>query len=186
MYRFHAVQGNAHVGKPHLLELAGLFLGDEGAVGGNDRTHALGRGMAGQFHQVLAHQGLAAREEHDRRAVGGQVVDHGLGLFGADVVGAVHGHGLGVAVHALQVAALGHVPDHHGLLVLGELEQVRGQVAGFTAVTQGVGGLHLTAIQFGNTDHRTILYSESPFVPRRDSGHGAGGMARGSPEERPA
>ena len=116
----------------------------------------------------------------------GQVVDHGLGLFGADVVGAVHGHGLGVAVHAFQVAALGHVPDHHGLLVLGELEQVRGQVAGFTAVTQGVGGLHLTAIQFGNTDHRTILYSESPFVPRRDSGHGAGGMARGSPEERPA
>ena len=178
---FHAVQGDAHVGEAHALEFTGLFLGDEGAVGGDDGAHALGGGMAGQFHQVLAHQGLAAREEHDRRAVGGQVVDHGLGLFGADVVGAVHGHGLGVAMHALQVAALGHVPDHHGLLVLGELEQVRGQVAGFTAVTQGVGGLHLTAIQFGNTDHRTILYSESPFVPRRDSGHGAGEYGAGKP-----
>ena len=115
--------------------------------------------MAGQFHQVLAHQRLTAGEEHDRRAVGGQIVDHGLGLFGGNVVRAVNGYGLRVAVHALEVAALGHVPHDHGLLVLGELQQMRGKLTGLAAVTQGVRGFHLSAVEFGNTDHGLYPYS---------------------------
>ena len=150
---FAAVQGDAHVGKAHFLEFLGFFRGDEAAVGGDDRAHALLGGVLGQLGQVLAHQGLAAGKEHDRRAEVRQVLYHDLGLLGADVVLALFVHGLGVAVHAFEVAALGHVPDDDGLLVHGKLQQMRGQLAGLPAVAQGVRGFHLPAIQFGNTDH---------------------------------
>ena len=154
---FHAVQRNANVGKSHFLEFAGLFLGNERAVGGNNRAHALGGGVTGKFHQILAHQRFAAREQHDRRAVGRQIIDHGLGLLGIDIVRAVNLNGVGVAMHAFEVAALGHVPDHNGLLIFGELQQVRGQLARFASVTQGVGRLDLSAIQLGNAYHGLVL-----------------------------
>ena len=91
--------------------------------------------MAGKFHQILAHQRFAAGEQHDRRAVGRQIIDHGFCLSGIDVVRTVNFNGVGVAMHALEVAALGHVPDHNGLLIFGELQQVRGQLARFASVT---------------------------------------------------
>lgn len=145
---FHAVQGNAHVGEAHFFEFARLLGRDQGAVGGDHRAHALAGRMAGQLHQILAHQGFAAGKKHHRRAEGRQVVDHGLGLFGIDIIRAVHFHGMGIAVHALEVAALGHVPDNDRFLVLGELQQMRGQFAGFTAVAQCVRRFHLSAVQF--------------------------------------
>ena len=171
MHGLHAVQRNAHIGKPYGLEFAGLGLGDERAVGGDDRPHALGRGVAGQLHQVFAHQGLTAGKKHDRRAVGGQIVDHGLGLGGADLVLAVHGHGLGIAVHALEVAALGHVPDHNGFFILGKLQQMGGQLARLPPVAQGVGGFHLAAVEFGDADHGV-------YVLMRPAGAGVTGRTR--------
>ena len=117
VHGLHAVQRNAHVRKAHFLEFAGFFLGNERAVGRDNRAHAARGGVAGKLHQILAHQRLAARKQHDRRTVGGQIINHGLGLCGVDVVRAVHFNGVGVAMHALEVATLGHVPDHNGLFI---------------------------------------------------------------------
>ena len=90
---------------------------DQGAVGGDDGAHALSDGIGGQFRQVLAHQRLASGKEHHRNAEGGQVVDQGLALRGGQFVRAGFVPGMGVAVHAAQVAAAGDVPDHHRFLV---------------------------------------------------------------------
>ena len=73
--------------------------------------------MAGKLNQIFAHQRFAAREQHDRRTVGGQIINHGLGLCGVDIVRTVNFNGVGVAVHALEIATLGHVPDHNGLFI---------------------------------------------------------------------
>ena len=120
--------------------------------------------MAGQFHKVLAHQRLAAGEEHHRRAVGRQIVDHFLGLFGGNLIAAILFHGLRIAMHALEIATAGHVPDHDWFLVLGELEKVRRKLAGMPTVTQRVGGLDLPAIKLGNADHRLSLHC-APGAP---------------------
>ena len=154
---FGAVQRDAHIGQVDGLELAGLFLGDQGAVGRDDRTHPLFGGVAGEFRQILTHQRLAAGEQHDRSAVCGEIGDDGLALFRGDFILAVRIDGLSVTVHALEVAAAGHVPDHHRLLVFGELKQVGRKLAGMPTVTQSVGRLHLPAVQFGNADHEDSL-----------------------------
>ena len=146
---FGSVQGNADIGQADFLQLSGLGLGDEGAVGGDDRAHAFGRGVFGQLDQIFADQGLAAGKEHDRRAELGQVVDDGLGLIRGDgVLVFARLHGVGVTVHAFQVAPLGHVPDHHGFFVLGELQQVGRKLGGMASVAQGVGRFHGAAVQF--------------------------------------
>jgi hypothetical protein len=49
---------------------------------------------------------------------------------------------------AFEVAPLGHVPDHNGLLVLGELEQIRRELLGIPPVAQRVGGFDVFAIEF--------------------------------------
>ena len=100
-------------------------------------------------------------------AVGGEVVDEHLSLFGIDGIFALVGHGLGVAVGAFQVAALGHVPDHHRLLVGGELEQMGRQLAGVAAVTQGVRGFHLAAVKLGNTDHKILMRGRFKTFPAK-------------------
>ena len=150
---FAAVKRNADVGKADFLELSGHGTVDEGTVGGDDGAHALRGGVAGQFGHVLADGGFAAGEEHDRRAVGGEVVNHDLGLLGGNGVDALVGFGLGIAVRAFEVAAARHVPYDHRLLVGGELEKVGRQLAGMAAVTQGVGRFHLSAVELGNTNH---------------------------------
>ena len=160
MHFLKAIKGNAHIGKAHLAQLLGLCGGDKRTVGGNDSAHAPGLGVLCKLHEVLAHHGLAAGKEHDRTAVGSQIVDHGLGLFCGNVVLALQADSLGVAVHAAQVAALGHVPDHNGLLVLGKLQKMRGQLAGLAPVAQNVRFLHLSAVQFGNADH--MLLAKAP------------------------
>jgi hypothetical protein len=37
--------------------------------------------------------------------------------------------GLGVTVDAFEVASAGHVPDHDGFFILGELKQMGGELA---------------------------------------------------------
>jgi hypothetical protein len=49
---------------------------------------------------------------------------------------------------AFEIAPLGHIPDYDGLLVLGELEQIRGKLLGIPSVTQRVGGFNVFAIKF--------------------------------------
>jgi hypothetical protein len=61
-----AIDGDAHVGQADLLELARLLLGDERAVGADDRAHPLAGRVAGKLDQILAHQGFAAGKQHDR------------------------------------------------------------------------------------------------------------------------
>ena len=153
VHLFAAVEGNAHIGKPHGLEFLGHGAVDEGAVGGDDGAHTLRGGIARQFRQILADGGFAAGKEHDRRAVGGEIVDHDLGLLRGDGVHPLVRFRLSVAVHAFKVAAARHVPDHHGLLVGGELEKVGRQLAGMAAVTQSVGRFHLPAVKLGNANH---------------------------------
>ena len=154
---FGAVQRDAHIGQIDRLEFAGLFLGDQGAVGRDDRAHPLFGGVAGEFRQILTDQRFAAGEQHDRSSVCGKIGDDGLALFRGDFILAVRIDGLSVTVHALEVAAAGHVPDHHRLLVFGELKQVGRELAGMPAVAQSVGRLHLPAVQFGNADHEDSL-----------------------------
>ena len=154
---FRAVQRDADVGKIDGLEFAGLFLGDQGAVGGDDRAHALFGGVAREFGQILTDQRFAAGEQHDGSAVGGEIGDDGLALFRGDFVLPLGIDGLRVAVHALEVTTAGHVPDHHRLLVFGELEQVGRELAGMATVAQRVGRLHLAAVQLGNADHGNSL-----------------------------
>ncbi len=169
VHLFAAVQRNADVGQAHFLQFAGLLLGDQGAVGGDDRPHAARGGVLGQFHQVLAHQRFAAGKEHHRRAVGGEIVDDGLALFGGDFVLAVGVDGLGVTVHALQIATAGHVPDHHRFLVLGELEQVGGKLARMAPVAKGVGGLDLTTVKLGDADHSHSCWLAAGRAGKREA-----------------
>ena len=130
--------------------------------------------MGRQFRQILPHEGFAAGKEEHRGAEGGQVVDHGFGLGRGEFVRLGRGFGSGVAVDATQVAAPGHVPDHHGFLVRRELEQVRGQGSRVAAVAEGVRGFRLTAVEFGDTDHRVL----SPKVCVSPHEYGSPGPVR--------
>ena len=58
---------------------------------------------------------------------------------------------------AAQVAPARAVPDRHGLLVRGELEEVAGQSPAAAAVAQRVRRFHRPAIQFRYSYHRRLL-----------------------------
>ena len=150
---FAAVQGHSHVRQAHAFERLGHVAVNQGAVGGDDRPHAFGRGVFGQFGQVLADQGFPAGKQHDRRAEGRQIVDHDLGAIGGNGVFALFAQGFGVTMHAFKITPAGHVPDDHRFFVGGKLQQMGRQFAGLTPVTQSVRGFHLAAVKFGNTNH---------------------------------
>lgn len=63
---------------------------------------------------------------------------------------------MGVAVDTFQVACPGHVPDHHRLLIRGELKQMRRQILRKPSVTERVRGLYCPAIEFRDTYHLLI------------------------------
>jgi len=96
---------------------------------------------------------FAAGKEDHRHPEGLEVVQEGQALLQRQLPLRLGGRGLGVAVDAFQVAAAGDVPDHHRPLVLGKLQQVRGQTPGMAAVAQDIGGFHRPAIEFGDADH---------------------------------
>jgi hypothetical protein len=49
-------------------------------------------------------------------------------------------------MQALQVAALGDIPDHHWLFIGGKLQQMGRQVPGAAVVAQHVAGFHRAAV----------------------------------------
>ncbi len=114
---FHAVEADADVGQTDIFECPGHGGGDQGAVGGNDGPHALGDRIFGQFRQVRPHQGLAAGKQHDRDAESRQIIDQRLALGGGQFIVEDLVLGLGIAVHAFEVAAPGDVPDNNRLFV---------------------------------------------------------------------
>ena len=68
-----AVQADADVGQADLLKVHRQVPADQGAVGGNDRPHALGDRLGHEFQQVLPHQRFPSRKQDHRRPVGLQV-----------------------------------------------------------------------------------------------------------------
>ena len=120
--RLGAVQADAHVREPQVLQAPGHLRGDEGAVGGDHRPHAVGHGPVHQFQQVGPHQGLAPGKQHHRHAEILQVPEQGQAFRVGQFIGRRARGGLGIAVDAFEVALLGDVPDHHRLFVRGELQ----------------------------------------------------------------
>ncbi len=153
-----SVEADADVGEVDLLEPGRHLVPDQGAVGGDDGAQVAGAGVGNELEDVGAHQGFAAGEEDDRHAEVGEVIDQAHAFLGREFAGVVDVPGVGIAVHAAQVAAAPHVPDDHGLLVLGELQQVRRQLAGVAPIAQGVGGFDGTAVELGDADHGVLLF----------------------------
>ena len=85
---------------------------DERAVGRHDGPQPRGAGGRGDRKDVGPQERLAAGEDEDRRAGGGDLLDEREALGGGElaVVGAVQGGG--AAVGARQVAAARHLPGH--------------------------------------------------------------------------
>ena len=149
-----AVQADAHVRKAQVLEAPGQAPVYEGAVGGDHGPHPVGHGPGHQVKEIRPHQGLAAGEQHHRHAEILQIPEQGQAFIKAEFIGGPGGGGLGVAMEALEVAPFGDVPDHHRLLVGGELQEVGRQVLGpAAAVAKHIAGLHRAAIKLGNSHH---------------------------------
>ena len=82
--------------------------------------------MIHQRQQVRVHQRFAAGKQHHRDLEGLQVIQQGQALGQRQLIVRCRRRGLGVAVHAFEVAAAGDVPDHHRPFVFGKLQQMRG------------------------------------------------------------
>ena len=113
-----AVEADAHGAGAALLEAAGHFGRDEGAVGAEHRAQALARRIGHEVVNVGAHERLAAREDHDLETGSGDLVDKRAGLVGRELVGARVGARVLVAMLAGEVALVGGHPghDHDSLL----------------------------------------------------------------------
>ena len=68
----------------------------------------------------------------------GQIIDQGFALGRGKLIGDGLLGGMGVAMHALQVAFSGNIPDHHRPFVFGKLQQVGGQGGRVASITEGI------------------------------------------------
>jgi hypothetical protein len=146
VHLLHSVQADSHVGQPDLFQSLGDGRGDQGAVGGDDGTHALGDGIGGELRQVPARQRLASGKEHHRNAECSQIVEQDTTLFGGELVRADLLFGVGVAMHAAQVAATGDVPNDHRFLICRKLQEMGRQLGRVASVAQGIGRLDRAAV----------------------------------------
>jgi len=147
------VQADAHVRKAHLVETPGGLRSDEGAVGGQNHPHASVPRVSRQIQHVRPGQRLSAGEKEHGGAEPRQIVDEFQSFLAGKLALCGMLVGLGVAVHAVEVAAPGDVPHHHGFLVLGELKKVGGKLSRVAPVSKRIRRFHGPAVQFGNPDH---------------------------------
>ena len=145
---FQSVQADTDVRQSGVLQALGHLFGDQGPVCGDDRPHALFGGPGDQLEDIRAHEGLATGEQHHWRTKVSQVVDQVQALRRGQFARVVDVGRMRIAMHTLQVAAPPDVPYHHGLLVLGKLQQVRRQVLRLAPIAQGIRLFDGAAIEF--------------------------------------
>jgi len=125
--RFHAVEAHPDVGEPEVGKTHGHVLRDERAVRRDDRAPPGLHRVLYEHGEVFSQCGLAAGEEDDRRTVLRELLDEVEALLRRQLP-----RGLTfrcIAVHAAQVAGARGIPDHDGLLVACELEEVGRELA---------------------------------------------------------
>ena len=157
-----AVHRDARVGQSGLLQLAGPIGGQKRPVRREHGSDARLGGVGHQLGEILPDHRLAAREQHDGRAVVRQVVEQPLALRSRQLAGLRLGLGAGVAVDALEVTPVGGVPDHDRA-ALGALGDgvVR---AGLDVVPEAVAVRGVIAQQRADGDH--VRTTPSPGAPR--------------------
>src|SRR3990172_1755747 len=149
----HTVNAHAHVRHARRADLLHLVAGDEGPVGRDHRPDPPFGGEGREAQHVPAHQRLPAREEEHGDAELGEVFDHRLRFRGRELVSVALVAGVRVAVDAAKVAAAAAVPDHDGLAVLGEAEEVGRQPAAVAAVANWVRRSGRPRIELTDPDH---------------------------------
>jgi hypothetical protein len=122
-----AVEADTDVREPSGDDASGGVAVDARPVGREDAAQSTVARVGNELEEVGSHQGLAAGEQHRGHTVGGEVVQQGSPRSRRQLVLVLSVLGIRVAVHAVQVAAAGDVPDDDRLLVGGEMKQVRGQ-----------------------------------------------------------
>jgi hypothetical protein len=133
-----AVKAYAHIRKPDFFKDARLFRRDQGAVRGNDCTHAMIHSITGQFRQVLADKWFAAGKEDDRHAKLGKIVQKGLPFIRTEFILESFVFGVGITVDTFQVASPGDIPHNDRALISGELKKMGWELLRLTSVAQGV------------------------------------------------
>jgi hypothetical protein len=116
---------------------------DEDSVGGDYGPDSLRGRMMPQLIEILSQEGFSAGKKEHWNPEAGQVIDQGIGLRGSQLLLPRLGGGIGIAVEAGEVAATGHVPDHHRSLVLREPLEVSREACGLPAISEDIGGLSL-------------------------------------------
>ena len=107
------VQADGHARNAGCLEsFDGFGRQQRRGAGGDVGAQADLHRVADQVEQVGPLQRIAAREHHQRLAERADFVQQAVSLFGGQLVRVPLGLGRGPAMHARQVAGLGHFPDH--------------------------------------------------------------------------
>ena len=108
-----AVKGNAHIAHADILDALCHFPGNQRAIGRQGGTYPLLLGILGQLEKVRANQRLTAGKQQYRHMKISQIIYEFLGFFRGEFIFVLLRIGLHIAVHTLQVAGLGRVPDHN-------------------------------------------------------------------------
>ena len=103
------VERDLDVDVVHGGEALGVLGVDAAAVGGELHAHTLGHAVLDDLEEVGAQHGFTAADVHVEHLHLGQLIDHGLHLFGGELVGIAPAGGR-QAVHALQIAGVGPFP----------------------------------------------------------------------------
>ncbi len=113
--RAQRIDAHRHTAYARGLERRDALVGEQRAVGAHHYRGAVGRGVVGDFVQVVAQQRLAARQDEDRRRVHAQHLIDDLETRGRVELrgGALVRARRDVAVRALEVAAPGQIPRDH-------------------------------------------------------------------------
>ena len=108
-----AIKADPHLSEALAAHGGGHLLSYQGAVGGHYYPEALPGGELGKLEEVGSHHWLTTGEEDNRNAERGQLADQGLAFIGGHLCISASPTGVGIAVHAIEVAFPGTVPHHH-------------------------------------------------------------------------